>query len=340
MKKEIKLFDLDSMDHNKSTVEGLVRSAGKWINENQDKKDKYNIVLMRTLEGEIHFNQKDYFLTTIHEVIKNWPKEQIFLVMSDVNLEKNLNDWFKGAGASTPPVVPISHPLALLKRTQLYANNKNIKQPKLHHNILSRFICLNAAAKPHRAKMVNQLISSNQDRFGYISWLNRYGVLPSNFYKDMIFKGKEMLIDFDNNSIDQAHNQDVLPSQYHYAGFEIVNESIVSDTSLFITEKTWKPLFYHKVFLPHGPRGMITYLKELGFELFEEELGLNYSEWDNLSYNERWIGLLKDLETLMSMTVEDWQMFYERPDILSALNKNSTLARTINVPQWTDKINE
>jgi hypothetical protein len=340
MKKEIKLFDLDSMDHNKSTVEGLVRSAGKWISENQDKKDKYNIVLMRTLEGEIHFNQKDHFLTTIHEVIKNWPKDQVFLVMSDANLEKNLNDWFKGAGSSIPPVVPVSHPLALLKRTQLYANNKNIKQPKLHHNISSRFICLNAAAKPHRAKMVNQLISSKQDQFGIISWLNRYGVLPSNFYKDMTFKGKEMLIDFDNNSIDQAHNQDVLPNQYHYAGFEIVNESIVSDTSLFITEKTWKPLFYHKVFLPHGPKGMITYLKELGFELFEEELGLTYSDWDNLSYNERWIGLLKDLETLMSMTVEDWQMFYERPDILLALNKNSTLARTINVPQWTDKINE
>ena len=340
MKKELKIFDLDSIDHSRITVEGLVRTAGKWIQDNQDKKEQYNIVLMRTLEGEVHFNQKDHFLSTIHEVIRNWPKDQVFLVMSDVNLEENLEKWFAGTEEKTSPVTAISYPLALLKRTQDYANNKQIKQPKIHHNIVKRFICLNAAAKPHRAKMVNHLIVSNQSRFGDISWINRYGKLPDNFYKDMTFKGEEMLLDFNSESIDQNYNQDLLPGSYHYAGFDIVNESIVSDTSLFITEKTWKPIFYNKVFLPHGSKGMITYLKNLGFEMFDEELGLTFDDWDNLSYEERWLGIMNDLHTLIDMTPEDWQMFYEREDIKTALNKNSTLAKMLIVPHWNDKINE
>ena len=40
------------------------------------------------------------------------------------------------------------------------------------------------------------------------------------------------------------------------------------------------------------------------------------------------------------MTPEDWQMFYEREDIKTALNKNSTLAKMLIVPHWNDKINE
>ena len=42
MKKELKIFDLDSIDHSRITVEGLVRTAGKWIQDNQDKKDNGN----------------------------------------------------------------------------------------------------------------------------------------------------------------------------------------------------------------------------------------------------------------------------------------------------------
>ena len=48
MKRELKVFDLDSIDHSRITVEGLVRVAGKWIQDNQDKKDQYNICLLYT----------------------------------------------------------------------------------------------------------------------------------------------------------------------------------------------------------------------------------------------------------------------------------------------------
>ena len=85
---------------------------------------------------------------------------------------------------------------------------------------------------------------------------------------------------------------------------------------------------------------MITYLKNLGFEMFDEELGLTFDDWDNLSYEERWLGIMNDLHTLIDMTPEDWQMFYEREDIKTALNKNSTLAKMLIVPHWNDKINE
>lgn len=334
--KELKTFDLNSFDHNNSTIDGHVRAVGKWLRENQKHKDQYNVVLLYTYEGEIHFNQKDYFLTALNDELNTeWSKDSIFLVMADANLKDNIDRWFAGTSRRSSPLTPIAWPLGLLKRTQQYYSNKSIKQPKAHSNITKRFICMNAAAKQHRAKMVDFLIGTQQQ--GSISWLNRYGKLNQKQYEFQYWDGSEIKLDYDAKSIDQGHNQDVLPSAYYYAGFEIVNESIVSDTSLFITEKTWKPLMYEKVFVPHGSKGTVTFLKELGFDLFEEELNINY-DWDNLPYKERWSALIDTVSKLLEMSIEDWNAFYQRDDIKKKLNKNSTLARTLNIPGWMNQI--
>ena len=56
--------------------------------------------------------------------------------------------------------------------------------------------------------------------------------------------------------------------------FKIKDNNIENNLSqidtLFITEKTWKPIVFKKPFLVWGGKGIHTKLKELGFELYEE----------------------------------------------------------------------
>ena len=71
-----------------------------------------------------------------------------------------------------------------------------------------------------------------------------------------------MTLDFDAKTIDEQSNQEILPPQYRESCFDIVTESIISDTSIFITEKTWKPILYKTPFLPLGSKKMCKHLEE------------------------------------------------------------------------------
>ena len=326
MNKQLKIFDLDAT----SDLSNDVRAIGHWVRTNSNLKDTHHIIIKRILEGEVHFLQPDPFLNGLQEALQDWPNDCATLIMGDVNLKENITKWYGGHETRVVPFECLSMPLALLKRTQEYDVNKAIPKPKEYEQKYKKFICLNAAAKPHRAKLVCHLID-NEGHEGYISWLNRYGKLPEKYFKGSKFKGEEMLLDFNGSNIDKDNNQDILPINYHYAGFEIVQESIVSDTSLFVTEKTWKPLFYNKIFIPHGPRGLIKWLESLGFESFTE---LYDTSFDLLPYKERYEELKTQIEKLLKFGAIDWVDIYKDPDIRKKLEHNAQLARTMHVDGW------
>ena len=56
--------------------------------------------------------------------------------------------------------------------------------------------------------------------------------------------------------------------EYYQSNCDLVLESTIE--SLFITEKTWKPIVFQKPFLVWGGQGIHAKLKDLGFELYDE----------------------------------------------------------------------
>ena len=74
--------------------------------------------------------------------------------------------------------------------------------------------------------------------------------------------------------------QELIPLEYYQTNCDLVLESTID--TLFITEKTWKPIVFKKPFLVWGGRGIHAKLKELGFELYEELFDYSF---DDLHWN-------------------------------------------------------
>lgn len=125
MNKIVVEFDLDK----ESQVMDGVRRLMSWITVNKKLQDTHHIVVIRKLEGEIHFLQKDYFMLALTECFTNWSGEGT-LVMADANLEVNAGRWFIGSEIKRVPINLIAQPLALLQRTVDYFNDKTVVQPK------------------------------------------------------------------------------------------------------------------------------------------------------------------------------------------------------------------
>ena len=317
------IFDLDA-----NILDELNRVEW-WCKNNQDKVDTHQPCIVRMMEGEVHFTKKDIFLFRLKDdILPKWPKNNVALVMSDVRLEQNLEHWF----GEKDLLVPVSHPLALLKRTVSYMNNKSIRQPKAHNDIQRKYICMNAAAKKHRADLLTDIFARGYKADGFYSWLNRYGTMKQkDFERPEIFAGMTANLDFDGKQIDEGNTQELLPPQYWYAGFDIVQESIVSDTSIFITEKTWKPILFSKIFIPHGTRGMIGWLKSEGFETYDE---LYDSSFDSLPYEERYPAMFKEIEKLMNLSISDWKDIYNDKEISQKIKHNQQTFRNKQIKNW------
>lgn len=333
MSKNIVEFDLDK----ESQLMDGVRKLQYWITNNKKLQDTHHIVVIRKLEGEIHFLQKDDFMLALTECFSNWIGEGT-LVMADANLEVNAGRWFIGSELKRVPINLIAQPLALLERTTNYFNDKTLVQPKPVDKKSKKYICLNGAAKPHRARLVSDLYDNNYENDGWISWVNRYGKLNhKKHFPNPKFQGEDMVLDHNAESIDQKSNQELLPHQYHYAGFEIVNESIVSDTSIFLTEKIWKPILYRKIFIVNGCKGTMKFLRKNGFEPYNELFNI---EFDKLDYIHRYDAMWTQIEKLMKHTASDWTEIYQDKIIKQKLEHNSHIFKFLKEKNWRTILNE
>ena len=159
------------------------------------------------------------------------------------------------------------------------------------------YLCLNATPMEHRFVVVAELYARHIDGQGHISFLNRrnndvfnytqahfekyeqqYGVNYS--HQTRFLNSLPIRLDIDSQGVSQDDRQ--LPQRFIADSyFSIITESIVSDmppdNPLFITEKTFKPLYYLHPFLIAGCAGTLSYLKTQGYETFPE--------WFNESYD-------------------------------------------------------
>jgi len=97
--------------------------------------------------------------------------------------------------------------------------------------------------------------------------------------------------------------------------FQIVNETLVDDkkeTSLFYSEKTFRPVAFFQPMLIWGQQGCNKHLKEVGYKTYEDWFDLDFDDEPNPK--ERYTKLLKVVEDtckkLDSMTQEqkvDWR---------------------------------
>ena len=78
---------------------------------------------------------------------------------------------------------------------------------------------------------------------------------------------------------DHRGYQELVPVEYLQSNINLVLEADID--TLFITEKTWKPIVFKKPFIIYGGKGIHSKLEELGFKLHTELFDYSFDNEDN-----------------------------------------------------------
>ena len=90
------------------------------------------------------------------------------------------------------------------------------------------------------------------------------------------------------------------PSEYWESIIDLVGEAYTIGSSL--TEKTFKPLYWKKPFIIIGGPGIHTFLKDNGFELYDEIFDYSF---DNEPFRVRWKSIMGQMKNILDMKITD-----------------------------------
>lgn len=206
-----------------------------------------------------------------------------------------------------------------------------------------KFICLNATPVHHRTFLAAELFRRKLNGNGYISFINRrnndkfgwdegiFSGTPWQHHAEQnkggyrgFFSALPIQLDADAGAI--SGNDRQLPKKYILDSyFSIITESVMSDVPpdnpLFITEKTYKPLYYMHPFILAGCKGTLAYLREIGFETFPEMFDESYD--NEADVRKRMMMILDEVERVSNMSHEQLTEIYRT--LLPKLKHNRNL---------------
>lgn len=113
-----------------------------------------------------------------------------------------------------------------------------------------------------------------------------------------------------------------LLDHYHRFDIEIVCETYCRGSCFFPTEKTVRPLLFHKPIIVYGPRHFLRNLRSQGFRTWNDQWDESYDDLEGLP---RWQAMRKQIDLLASHT--DWSRLMA--EILDILVHNQQRAREI-----------
>lgn len=139
------------------------------------------------------------------------------------------------------------------------------------------YISLNRMARKHRVILTSKLINNGLRDFGYITWANG----RNHKYTDFTANYPEIR----NTQFDILDVEDILkqnptmnvPTEHCNKSFLfLVTETHFGNRSVFISEKTFKPVLLKMPFISLGNPGTLVALKELGFKTFDNWIDESY----------------------------------------------------------------
>lgn len=146
-----------------------------------------------------------------------------------------------------------------------------------------KFLCLNKTSKPHRNLVVARLEQLDLISQGHVSYIKHptcrdnpadavgyFNYLDADTKAHMhnVCNSEPMVLDLDG-TIPNSNFHGDSPSLYRNTNFSLVTESMVTDETLFITEKTFKPIRHNHPFMIYGSHGTLDLLHRLGYRTYQ-----------------------------------------------------------------------
>lgn len=132
----------------------------------------------------------------------------------------------------------------------------------------------------------------NLDFDELMAWVSRHG--EKNLYHETV-----------NLNINHADtvNQDLLNAHLD-SYFEIVVETNYLESSLFLSEKTFKAIAWMQPFIICGNKGSVAALREFGYDVFDDIINHDYDLIDN--HQHRLDATFSEIDRLCNISDDDW----------------------------------
>jgi hypothetical protein len=256
----------------------------KYLNDVRNGKSK--IVLMLLYEGTS--GAKDNYDL---EIINKWrrdsnlPTNSIYFCCG--NLLCNQITIKKGLGITSIPMLDF-------ETWNTYQDDVVEYNPINDKNL---FLNYNRNPRAHRIEFLSNVLNNNIFNRGLIS------------LGKVIDGDNEFLIDNSPITIDDTYDLkfnkacSITKVDYEKTFMSVVSETLVDVDTLFITEKTWKPIMVGHPFMILGNQGTLKYLKSIGYKTFSRWIN---EEYDDISDSPtRSIKIVEELEKLSKKSVEE-----------------------------------
>lgn len=169
------------------------------------------------------------------------------------------------------------------------------------------FVSLNNRPHCHRCLMIDLLEEYKLIEKSLISWN-----IPSTNYKFNFFNNIPRIIE------PNFHGH-IMPKDYFKSCFQVVNESTCN--KFMITEKTVIPLLQEMPFVVFGKENFHSYLKKLGFELYDEIFDYSFDCIENIEIRYR-----TQVEMISKLPKDFNEWKYLKTKIIKKLEHNKNLA--------------
>lgn len=172
------------------------------------------------------------------------------------------------------------------------------------------FVCANRVMKSHRIKLLNEIYSIPTDKkiitAGNFN-LEQYFTIQTNFPYPLSAPDEKAVLDshFDAQRFMPMSFKSCVFNLVTESSYENIGDSFETWSRIMITEKTIRPFRLHQLPIFLAPAGHVTYLKQLGFDVFDDLIDHSYDLCDDP--NKRIIMVSNLVKSVTVNSLKFWQ---------------------------------
>tara|TARA_B100000287_G_scaffold370733_1_gene368349 strand:+ start:1153 stop:2043 length:891 start_codon:yes stop_codon:yes gene_type:complete len=246
-------------------------------------------------------------------------QKDVTFVSGDINLESNIKR--------------VKHQFEVLSDPWWYIQTKAGLKNRLDFQPDFRYNVIFMSGEPRYSRIITMRRLHKYDRFVY----SNLNPLESVETKNLRCNGwnSEHLVNFRFPDFDPKQKLlteegdcilEYAPMEYWESVIDLVGEPYTHHGAS-VTEKTFKPLFWQKPFLILGGQGIHTFLKNEGFELYDEIFDYSF---DNEPFCVRWHSIMNQMKVILETDTQEFASYIHRNfDIAYKIKHNYELIRTV-----------
>ena len=256
----------------------------------------------------------------------NIKTSNIYFISNDAKLGDNYDTWTEKYNIPKINIITLNRYLEEAKPWVRDIDKFPIEDFKVDRIREKKFTCLNGAFREHRLILVSELFRSGLENDGYISYIvntgyNNQPPIESEidnvdkdllkYYMDIIVPNIPLTTELEKGMelIEPYISTSYVHEMYTNSYFNIVtetsynwNSTSIIDNNIYLTEKTYRPIFGMQPFIMVSNPGVLKHLKDMGFKTFPEFFDESYDEIENPT--ERMYTIINEIKRICNLSNE------------------------------------